>query len=147
MLGDSTRLGGIPAADDRRRSETDNRPMLGPRGGHGEAALVLTPAVAVAGDAGGILRRGREDEVEEDRDGGSEFRSGAMVKDIHVVDTVAKSQTLRSSTAHLRITTGHGSRAGTTRGLLNHPVMTSREHGRSQTALCLRHQAHNRLTN
>lgn len=116
MLGDSARLGGIPAADDRRRSEIDNRPMLGLRGGHGEAVLVLTPVVAVAGDAGGILRRGREDEVDDDRDGGSEFRSGAMVKDIHVVDTVAKS--LMLTYASRQITGGHDARCG---AYSNHP--------------------------
>lgn len=65
----SLRFRCIPAAD-RRRSETDTRPMLDPREGRGEV---------VPGETADGLRRGREDEVEEERDGGSEFKSGDML--------------------------------------------------------------------
>lgn len=67
----------MPAAD-RRLSETDNRPMLDPRDGRGEVVLGFTDAWTVPGE-GGILRCGRDEDDEEDRDGGREFRSGDMV--------------------------------------------------------------------
>lgn len=63
----------MPAAD-RRRSDTDRRPILEPRDGLGEAVLGFTGTGTVAG--AGILRCGTEDEVEDERDGGREFRSG-----------------------------------------------------------------------
>jgi hypothetical protein len=62
----------MPAAD-RRRSDTDRRPILEPREGLGEA---LGFAGAPDPDVAGILRDGIEDEIEEERDGGSELRSG-----------------------------------------------------------------------
>lgn len=70
----------MPTAD-RRRSETDNRPMLDPREGRGEVVLGLTGAGPVPGDVGGMLRRGKEEEVDEERDGGREFKSGAIAKE------------------------------------------------------------------
>lgn len=48
--------------------------MLKPRDGLGEAVLGFTGIGTVAG--AGILRCGTEDEVEDERDGGREFRSG-----------------------------------------------------------------------
>ena len=77
----SLRFSCIPAAD-RRRSETDTRPMLDPREGRGEVVPTLTGAgegVVVPGETADGLRSGREDEVEEERDGGSEFKSGDML--------------------------------------------------------------------
>lgn len=56
--------------------------MLDPREGRGEVVPALTGAgegVVVPGETADGLRRGREDEVEEERDGGSEFKSGDMV--------------------------------------------------------------------
>lgn len=67
----------MPAAE-RRRSETDNRPMLDPRDGRGEVVVGFTGAGTVPGE-GGTLRCGSDEEVEEDRDGGREFRSGDMM--------------------------------------------------------------------
>lgn len=63
---------------ERRRSDTDSRPtMLEPREVLGEAVLGFTgvgpPVVA------GILRCGMED-IEDERDGGREFKSGDMLK-------------------------------------------------------------------
>jgi hypothetical protein len=75
----SFRFRAIPAAD-RRLSETDNRPMLDPRDGLGEAVLGFTGAGTVPGE-GGTLRCGRDEDDEDDRDGGREFRSGDMVKE------------------------------------------------------------------
>lgn len=71
----------MPAAD-RRRSETDTRPMLDPREGRGDVVLGLTGAgdgVVVPGETADGFRCGREEEVEDERDGGSELRSGDMV--------------------------------------------------------------------
>lgn len=69
----------MPAAD-RRRSETDTRPMLDPRDGRGDVVLGLAGAgVVVPGETAGGFRCGREDEVEDERDGGRELRSGDMV--------------------------------------------------------------------
>lgn len=62
----------IPAVD--RRSDTDSRPMLEPRDGLGETVFGFTGTGPVPGAA--ILRCGMEEEVEEERDGGREFRSG-----------------------------------------------------------------------
>lgn len=62
----------IPAAD-LRRSDTDKRPMLEPRDGLGEA---LGFAGAPLAGAVGILRAWTEDDIEEEREGGREFRSG-----------------------------------------------------------------------
>jgi hypothetical protein len=73
----SLRLRAIPAAD-RRRSETDNRPMLDPRDGRGEVVVGLTGAGTVPGE-GGTLRCGSDEDDEGDRDGGREFKSGDMV--------------------------------------------------------------------
>ena len=58
--------------------------MLDPRDGRGEVAPALTltgagEGVVVPGETADGFRRGREEEVEEERDGGSEFRSGDMV--------------------------------------------------------------------
>lgn len=74
----SFKLGLIPAAD-RRRSDTDTRPMLDPRDGRGEL-LVLTEVGAAPGEMGwGRLRWGRVDEEDEEREGGSEFKSGGIL--------------------------------------------------------------------
>lgn len=62
----------IPATD-RRRSDTDRRPMLEPREGLGEA--LGFPGAPLAG-AAGIFRAWTEEEIEDERDGGREFRSG-----------------------------------------------------------------------
>lgn len=67
----------MPAAD-RRRSDTDSRPMLEPREGLGEAVFGFTGAGPVPG--AGIFRCGIEEEVEDERDGGREFRSGDIFK-------------------------------------------------------------------
>ncbi len=56
--------------------------MLDPREGRGEVVPALTGAgegVVVPGETADGLRSGREDEVEEERDGGSEFKSGDML--------------------------------------------------------------------
>lgn len=45
----STRFGAIPAAE-RRRSETDNRPMLDPREGREEVVLGLPGAELIPGE-------------------------------------------------------------------------------------------------
>lgn len=75
----------MPALD-LRLSETDTRPMLDPREGRGEVVLGLTGAagegVVVPGETAGWFRCGREDEVEDERDGGREFRSGGMVNEM-----------------------------------------------------------------
>lgn len=62
-----------PAAD-RRRSDTDNRPMLDPREGLGDVVVAVTGGAF--GEAEGMTRYGIEEEVEEERDGGRELRSG-----------------------------------------------------------------------
>lgn len=67
----------MPAAE-RRRSETDKRPMLEPRDGRGEVVLGFAGPRIGPGEVGGKARCGRE-EVEEERDGGREFRSGDMM--------------------------------------------------------------------
>ena len=58
----------MPAVD-RRRSDTDSRPMLEPREG-------LAEAFGVGPVPGADILRGMEEDVEEERDGGREFRSG-----------------------------------------------------------------------
>lgn len=103
--------------------------MLDPREGRGELMLGLTPAEAVPGEAGGILRRGRDDEVDEDRDAGSELRSGAIVKEIRVGDSK------ESSFRELRYSLGHRM----TGRLLSHTAGSSRDSNPSQTVSCLRH--------
>lgn len=78
-MAGSLRFRCTPAAE-RRRSETDSRPMLDPREGRGEVVPGLAGAgVVVPGETADGLRRGSEDEVDDERDGGSEFRSGDMV--------------------------------------------------------------------
>lgn len=52
--------------------------MLEPREGLGEAVFVFTGTGPVPG--AGILRCGIEEEVEDERDGGREFRSGGIFK-------------------------------------------------------------------
>lgn len=103
--------------------------MLDPREGRGEVVLGLTPAEAVPGEAGGILRRGRDDEVDEDRDGGSELRSGAIVRGIWAVDCK------EMSFKELHCSLGHRM----TGGLLSHTAGSSRDASWLQTVLCLRH--------
>jgi hypothetical protein len=55
--------------------------MLDPREGRGEVVLGLTGAagVVVPGETAERFRCGRDDEVEDERDGGRELRSGGMV--------------------------------------------------------------------
>lgn len=66
-------------AVDRRRSETDNRPtMLEPRDVLGEAVFGFVDAGPFP-VAAGILRCASEDETDDERDGGREFRSGDMI--------------------------------------------------------------------
>lgn len=67
----------MPAVE-RRRSETDKRLMLEPRGGRGEVVLGFAGAGIDPGEVGGKVRCGRE-EIEEERDGGREFKSGDMM--------------------------------------------------------------------
>lgn len=61
--------------------------MLDPREGRGEVVPGVMPAETVPAETGGILRRGKEDELDGDRDGGSELRSGAIVRTIRAVDS------------------------------------------------------------
>jgi hypothetical protein len=67
----------MPAAD-RRRSDTDSRFMLEPREGLGDALFGFTGADPVPG--ADMLRCGIEEEVDDERDGGREFRSGDIFK-------------------------------------------------------------------
>lgn len=71
----------MPAAD-RRRSDTDNRPMLDPREGLGD--VVAAMAGGAFGEAEGMLRYGIEEEIEEERDGGRELRSGDIWNGVDV---------------------------------------------------------------
>jgi hypothetical protein len=58
--------------------------MLDPCEGRGELELGLTAGegVVVPGETADGFRCGKEDEVEDERDGGSEFRSGGMMIDM-----------------------------------------------------------------
>lgn len=76
MVCMSFRLRLIPAAD-RRRSDTDKRPMLEPREGLGE---VLGFAGTPLPGAAAMLRAWAEDEIEDERDGGREFKSGDILQ-------------------------------------------------------------------
>ena len=72
--------------------------MLDPREGRGEVVLGLTEAgegVVVPGETAGGFRCGREDEVEDEREGGSEFKSGGMMIDYDEENETVRSMKLR----------------------------------------------------